>query len=73
MTRVGATNFSNLLQAGGYDFRFTTVNEGHSWGSWRGNLDEILVHLVGPAVPEPRGAGLLLTSGLFLGWRRRRR
>lgn len=43
----GGVNFTNLLAANGYDFEFTQVSEGHSWGNWRALLDEMLTHLVG--------------------------
>ncbi len=43
----GGVNFTNLLTANGYDFEFTQVSEGHSWGNWRALLDEMLSHLVG--------------------------
>ncbi len=66
----GAAPFADLLSAGGYDFRFTTANESHSWGNWRAQLDDMLTHLVGAPVPEPSGGTIgvlgLLSSGMFL-------
>jgi enterochelin esterase family protein len=32
----------------GFDCTFIEVNQGHSWGAWRGLLDDILIKLVGP-------------------------
>lgn len=29
-------------------FRYKTVNEGHAWGAWRGQLAELLINTVGP-------------------------
>ena len=49
----GGFAFANILRDGGYDYSFATANEGHSWGNWRTQLDEMLVSLVGPPVPEP--------------------
>lgn len=37
-----------VLQAHGYHYTFKQVNEGHSWGNWRGLIGDILVTLVGP-------------------------
>jgi enterochelin esterase-like enzyme len=44
---AGST-FAATLANRGFDYSFMQVNEGHSWGNWRGLLDEILVDLVGP-------------------------
>lgn len=43
----GGVNFTNLLAANGYDYEFTQVSEGHSWGNWRALLDDMLTNLVG--------------------------
>jgi enterochelin esterase family protein len=58
----GAFRMAQILSEYGYDFEFTTVNESHSWGNWRGQLDDILTNLVGPPVPEPSSAVLLLMA-----------
>ncbi len=63
----GATPFSAILKDGMYDFTFTTANEGHSWGNWRAQLDDILIGLVGPSVPEPSGVSLLFCGLVFWG------
>lgn len=42
-----------VLQEQGYNFSYLEVNEGHSWGSWRGQLDTFLEATIGPPVPEP--------------------
>lgn len=57
---AGGRQFAAVLAERGYDFAFVESNEGHSWGQWRGVLDDMLVHLVGPAaaIPEPATAGL---------------
>ena len=42
-------SFTNLLNSQGYDYSFVQTNESHSWGQWRGLLDDILMGLIGPA------------------------
>ena len=44
----GGRAMAKVLDDGGYQFTFAEVNEGHSWGNWRGQLDDILIALVGP-------------------------
>ncbi len=61
----GASRMVPILDQYGYDYRYTTVNEGHSWGNWRGQLDDILTYLVGAPVPEP--SRLILWIGGLLG------
>jgi enterochelin esterase family protein len=49
----GGASFVSVLQQHHYDYKYLQVNEGHSWGNWRGLLDSILTNLVGPTpVPE---------------------
>ena len=71
----GAFRMRDLFTAWGYDFQFTTANESHSWGNWRGQLDDVLIHLVGPPVPEPSAplaAGCLVAMAIFRRTSRRR-
>ncbi len=42
-------SFTNILNTEGYDYSFVQTNESHSWGQWRGLLDDILIGLIGPA------------------------
>ncbi len=63
----GGFDFADLLSTGGYDFTFTTANESHSWGNWRAQLDDVLVDLVGPPVPEPNSLLISLIGLLALG------
>jgi enterochelin esterase family protein len=51
----GGAEFADLLKRHGYDFKFTQHNEGHSWGQWRGLLDDILIELIGPLPSPPNG------------------
>jgi enterochelin esterase family protein len=62
----GAFAFREILTAGNYDFTFTTANEGHSWGNWRAQLDDMLIELVGAPVPEPTGVTFSILGLLFL-------
>ena len=34
----------HILEAKGYDMRYVEVNEGHSYGQWRGLLDDMLIY-----------------------------
>lgn len=34
--------FKDVLDRKGYEYKYLTVNEGHSWGAWRSQLDDIL-------------------------------
>ncbi len=45
----GGPNFANILNSEGYNYSFVQRNEGHSWGQWRGLLDEVLIGLIGPS------------------------
>lgn len=56
----GGSQMASLLASGGYDFAFEWVNQGHSWGHWKGQIDDALVELIGP-VPEPAAGLVLLT------------
>lgn len=38
---------ADLLHRHGFKAKYLEVNEGHSWGSWRATLDEMLIELVG--------------------------
>jgi enterochelin esterase family protein len=59
-------SFASLLENKGYDYAFIQMNEGHSWGQWRALLDNILIDLIGPPVPEP-SCGALLSASLIAG------
>ncbi|MEN0111538.1 MAG: alpha/beta hydrolase-fold protein, partial [Planctomycetota bacterium] len=47
------------LSGAGFEFSYTKVNDGHSWGAWRAQLDELLVGAVGAPIPEPAGGAMI--------------
>jgi enterochelin esterase family protein len=56
---------AEVLGANGYSFEYFKVNEGHSWGAWRGQLDEMLIAMVGSTrVPEPTSLLLAALVGI---------
>jgi enterochelin esterase-like enzyme len=48
----GGVELAKVLEEHRYDFTFVEVNQGHSWGAWRGLLKGMLTELFGPA-PSP--------------------
>ena len=43
--------FLPILEAKGYDFVFREIHDGHSWGNWRGHIDDALqLFFPGPAL-----------------------
>lgn len=40
---IDARNMKNLFEEKGLKFTYLEVNEGHSWGAWRTQLDDILI------------------------------
>ncbi len=57
----GAFTMAGILNQFNYDYTFTTANQGHSWGQWRGQIGEILVGLVGAPLlrGDANGDGVL--------------
>jgi len=51
-------SFIPILQSRGYTYRYNEVHEGHSWGSWRARIDDMLEYFFGDLVdvtsPPPR-------------------
>jgi len=43
-TQAGAQEMKTILEFKGYPFFYLEVNESHSWGNWRGQIDDILLH-----------------------------
>lgn len=36
--------FKHILEAGGYEFKYIEVSEGHNWNNWQPLLDDILLY-----------------------------
>jgi len=36
-----------ILEQKEYPLKYIEVNEGHSWGNWRGLLDDMLIYFFG--------------------------
>lgn len=45
--QVLARRMANILREKDYPLLYLEVNEGHSWGAWRGQLDEMLLYFFG--------------------------
>jgi enterochelin esterase family protein len=44
-----ARTMRQILEEKGYDPLYLEVPEGHSWGQWRSQIDDLLFYLLGPA------------------------
>ncbi len=44
---IDARNMKALFEEKGYEFTYLEVNEGHSWGAWRTQLDDVLIQFFG--------------------------
>ena len=45
----GGPTMAATLEEKGYTFRYVETHEGHSWGQWRGLIDEALLYFFGEA------------------------
>ncbi|MEM7627523.1 MAG: alpha/beta hydrolase-fold protein [Planctomycetota bacterium] len=64
----GGPTMNAILAAGGYDYIYDEVNQGHSWGHWKGELDAALISLLGAAelIGDYDGDGLVGQADLNL-------
>lgn len=46
-TEIRARHMRTVLESKGYELAYKEVNEGHSWGNWRGLIDEPLILFFG--------------------------
>jgi enterochelin esterase family protein len=46
-----ARTLRDILVARGYELDYREVPEGHSWGQWKGQIDDLLVFLFAPTSP----------------------
>lgn len=44
---IDITALRTVIERRGYQLTTVQVNEGHSWGNWRGLLDDMLIHFFG--------------------------
>jgi enterochelin esterase-like enzyme len=53
--------FVPLLQAKGYEYRYSEFNEGHSWGNWRAHIDDAMEYFfarfLSSTTPPPASQG----------------
>lgn len=45
--REGATKMRDILEKNTCTYQYHEVNEGHSWGNWRSQLDDVLIYFFG--------------------------
>ena len=46
-TETSARQMKKILEQKNYPLKYIEVNEGHSWGNWRGLLDDMLIYFFG--------------------------
>jgi enterochelin esterase family protein len=68
--QLGANQMASVWTANGYDFSFVVANEGHSWGQWRGQLDDILTALIGPPLVGDYNQDGAVNSADYVVWRK---
>jgi enterochelin esterase family protein len=66
---TSSRNMLPILVSRGYEHQYVEVNEGHSWGAWRAQLDDLLLFTVGAPIPEP-SLGWVLLAAVAAGRRR---
>jgi enterochelin esterase family protein len=66
----GANQMAGVWTANGYDFERVIANEGHSWGQWRGQFDDILTALIGPPLVGDYNQDGQVDAGDFVVWRK---
>jgi enterochelin esterase family protein len=65
-----ANTMANIWTSGGYDFDRLIANEGHSWGQWRGQLDSILISLIGPPLIGDYNQDRQVDTADYVVWRK---
>ncbi len=69
--QLGADQMAGIWTTRGYQFSSVTANEGHSWGQWRGQLDEILIKLIGPPLIGDYNQDGVVDAADFVTWRKK--
>ena len=54
----------------GYAYDTIVLNEGHSWGQWRGQLDDILTTLIGPPLVGDYNQDGAVDTADYVVWRK---
>ena len=67
----GADRMRNTWNAHGYEYSSIVVNEGHSWGQWRGQLDDILTTVIGPPLVGDYDQDGAVDTADYVTWRER--
>jgi len=67
----GADQMRAIWNARGYDYSSIVLNEGHSWGQWRGELDDILTTLIGPPLVGDYNQDRVVDTADYVAWRGR--
>jgi enterochelin esterase-like enzyme len=49
-TRQQALSMKKVFESKNYTFKYLEVNQGHSWGSWRAQIDTILIYFCSPSM-----------------------
>ena len=49
-TRQQALSMKKVFENKNYTFKYLEVNQGHSWGSWRAQIDTILIYFCSPSM-----------------------
>jgi hypothetical protein len=66
----GANTMAGIWTSNGYDFDRVIANEGHSWGQWRGQLDDILTALIGPPLVGDYNRDNVVDTADYVVWRK---
>jgi enterochelin esterase family protein len=67
----GANQMANIWTTRGYTFSSIVANEGHSWGQWRAQLDDILTKLIGPPLTGDYNQDGAVDAGDFVVWKKK--
>ena len=66
----GADQMRSIWNARGYAYDTIVLNEGHSWGQWRGQLDDILTTLIGPPLVGDYNQDGAVDTADYVVWRK---
>lgn len=55
--QIEARQMRDIMLQKGYPIRYKETPQGHSWGNWRGLLDDALIYFFGTALSAPKEQG----------------